>query len=183
MNEIETKRMITRAMSEGVVFFMDKRLQIRLAEENDIVRVHELIKLTVNVSWPSYYPQGAITYVIQNDFSPDKLRQKIAGSHFYVVIDAGGIIGCGGIKPLDDKPDESVIFTIFVAPNYQGRGIGNTIMKTLENDEYGKRAKRIEISSSLLAVPFYKKHGYEHKNGMLNYELGQFNMEKLLEGK
>ncbi|MCH5164760.1 MAG: GNAT family N-acetyltransferase, partial [Clostridiales bacterium] len=57
-------------------------------------------------------------------------------------------------------------FTIFVLPEYQGNGIGRKIIQTLEQDEYFLRAKRIEIPASITATPFYRKMGYDYKNGI-----------------
>jgi len=50
----------------------------------------------------------------------------------------------------------------------------------LENDEYAKRANRIEIHAAMSAIPFYRKLGYEHKNGQLIYAEGHFDMEKFI---
>ena len=58
------------------------------------------------------------------------------------------------------------MFTIFVLPEYQGKGIGRKIIETLEQDEYFLRAKRVEIPASITATPFYLKMGYTYKNGV-----------------
>lgn len=58
------------------------------------------------------------------------------------------------------------LFTIFVLPEYQGKGVGRAIIETLENDEYFLRAKRIEIPASVTGVPFYLKLGYDYKDGI-----------------
>jgi GNAT superfamily N-acetyltransferase len=58
------------------------------------------------------------------------------------------------------------LFTIFVLPEYQGKGIGREIIQTLEKDEYFLRAKRIEIPASITGTPFYRKMGYDYKNGI-----------------
>ena len=67
---------------------------------------------------------------------------------------------------LEIKIDESSLFTIFILPEYQGKGIGRKIIETLEKDEYFLRAKRIKVPASITAVPFYKKMGYSYKNGV-----------------
>ena len=36
----------------------------------------------------------------------------------------------------------------------------------MENDEYFLRSKRIEIPASITAVEFYRKFGYDYKNGV-----------------
>ena len=60
----------------------------------------------------------------------------------------------------------------------QGKGIGKQIIKTLEQDEYFVRAKRIEIPASLVALPFYVKMGYKHKNGELILDGDNIKLEK-----
>ena len=95
----------------------------------------------------------------------DEIKTKMDNGHFYVVKDNGKIIGCGGIATYWDSLTESWIHTIF---------------EFLENDEYAKRANRIEIHAAMSAIPFYRKLGYEHKNGQLIYAEGHFDMEKFI---
>ncbi len=58
------------------------------------------------------------------------------------------------------------MLTIFVLPKFHGQGIGSYIIDTLEADELFLRAERIEIPASITAVEFYRKKGYEYKNGI-----------------
>ncbi|MGN0314297.1 MAG: GNAT family N-acetyltransferase, partial [Fusicatenibacter sp.] len=44
--------------------------------------------------------------------------------------------------------------SIFVLPDYQGKGVGRKIVETMEADEYFRRAWRTEVGSSLAAVHF-----------------------------
>ncbi len=80
--------------------------------------------------------------------------------------DGTAIVGCGAIGPYWGKEDESSFFNIFVLPEYQGRGVGRKIIETLETDEYALRAKRIEIPASITACGFYRKLGYNFKDGV-----------------
>ena len=63
-------------------------------------------------------------------------------------------------------PTEDSLFTIFVLPEYQRKGVGRAIIEALESDEYFLRANRIEIPASITGVPFYTKMGYGFKNGI-----------------
>ena len=73
----------------------------------------------------------------------------------------------------------SILLSIFVLPEYQGKGIGKQIIQTLEQDEYFVRAKRIEIPASITAVEFYKKMGYDYKNGIAELDDEQlYRLEK-----
>lgn len=75
--------------------------------------------------------------------------------------------------------EESIILTVFVLPEYHGKGIGRNILHTLEQDKLFTRAKRVEIPASITACEFYRKFGYDFKNG--NKQLddeGHYRMEK-----
>ena len=150
---------------------------IEIVKENELEAVHEMIAKTVRTSFPKYYPKGSIEYVIES-LSVEALRQRANVSHFYVVKEFDKIIGCGAITGYFGSETESILLSIFVDPDFQGKGYGRKIIETLEADEFGLMAKRIEIPASMVAIPFYKKMGYEHKNGELNYDDGHFALEK-----
>ncbi len=96
-----------------------------------------------------------------------------------MVLDEELIIGTGSISSYWGSLTESILLTIFVAPEYHGKGIGRLIIQTLEEDELFKRAKRIEIPASITAVSFYEKMGYSFKdNQKLLDGDGHYRMEK-----
>lgn len=106
---------------------------------------------------------------IENDaakFTPEDVIQRASWTNFYVVCEQDKIIGCGAIGSYWGKEDESSLFNIFVLPQYQGKGVGRKIIETLKQDEYFNKAKRIEIPASITACEFYKKMGYDYKNGV-----------------
>jgi len=112
-------------------------------------------------------------------FTPEHVIHRAQWTHFYVFCEDEKILGCGAIGPYWDSETESSLFTIFVLPEYQGKGIGRLIIKTLEQDEYFLRAKRIEIPASITARDFYRKLGYDYKNGMDQVdEEGLYRLEK-----
>jgi len=152
-------------------------MEITLIQENEIEEVRDLIAKTARISLATHYPQKSIDGVISS-LNIEGLKKRISFTHFYVVKDNNKIIGCGAIGPYWDSETESSLFTIFVDPDYQGRGVGRKIINTLENDEFFLRAKRIEIPASIVAIPFYRKMGYEFKNGELIFEHGNIKLEK-----
>lgn len=76
------------------------------------------------------------------------------------------IVGVGSISSFWGSLTESILLTIFVLPEFHGQGIGSCIIDTLEHDELFLRAERIEIPASITAVEFYRKKGYDYKNGI-----------------
>ena len=99
----------------------------------------------------------------------------------YVICDGEKVVGTGTIAPFWGSVTESILLTIFVLPDYQGRGLGRLLIETLEADEYAKRASRIEIPASLTAVNFYRHLGYDYKNGVTEPEDGLlYRLEKFM---
>ena len=151
---------------------------VRKFEENDAIEVSNLIARTLRETNIKDY---SFEY-IENDvkkLTPECLFERSKWTHSYVICENNKIVGCGAIGPYWGKEDESSLFTIFVLPEYQGRNIGRTIIETLENDEFYLRAKRVEIPASITACQFYRKFGYNFKNGIDKVDDEQlFRLEK-----
>ena len=140
-------------------------ITIRRLEEKDAEKVSELIRTTISISNKKDYPEELMDQLIAIE-TPEHVLERASWTHFYVAEKDGAIIGCGAIGPYWGKEDESSLFTIFVNPECQGKGVGRLIVETLEKDEYFTRAKRIEIPASITGIPFYLKMGYNYKNGI-----------------
>jgi len=137
---------------------------IRRFKNIDAQETSKMIADTLRISNVKDYTPDMMEECVKS-LSADNLIKRAEWLHFYVVEEDSKIIGCGGIGPFWGKEDESSLYTIFVLPTEQKKGIGRLIINTLEKDEYFLRAKRVEIPSSITAVNFYKKFGYDHKPG------------------
>ena len=138
----------------------------------------EMIAYTLRVSnredYTSEYLEGIV-----NHYPPEFFRERAGDSHFYVLCDGERIVGCGGIGGYWGSMTESYVFSVFVHPDYQGRGLGKMIMDALESDEFFRRASRTELGASITAVGFYEKLGYAFKDGITTPdETGIIIMEK-----
>ncbi len=140
--------------------YMVRRFQTEDAEE-----VAVLIRKTLQISNVKDYSKESIDALVKMH-TPEHVLERASWTHFYVVCDVEIIIGCGAIGSYWGKEDESSLFTIFVMPEYQGKGVGRTIIETLEQDEFFLRAKRVEIPASITACEFYRRMGYDFKNGI-----------------
>lgn len=138
---------------------------IRRFCEDDAEKVSVMIICTLKTTNSKDYSEEAIN-ALEKVMQPSDISERAAWTHFYVVEDNDMIIGCGAIGPYWGSETESSLFTIFVMPEYQGKGIGRKIIETLEQDEYFLRAKRVEVPASITAVNFYRKLGYDYKNGV-----------------
>ena len=139
-------------------------MQIRRFEPADAQAVSELIATTLRVTNAKDYSKEEIESIVQR-MQPEDILRKARQTHFYVAESDGKLVGCGAIGPYWGRTDESSLFTIFVLPSQQGRGIGRRIVETLERDEFALRSNRIEVPASITGLPFYRKLGYTYKNG------------------
>ena len=133
---------------------------IRRFREDDAEKVSALIIHTLKISNSKDYSAENIS-VLEKQFHPAGVSERASWTHFYVAEEGDTIIGCGAIGPYWGSETESSLFTIFVLPECQGKGIGRKIIETLEQDEYFFRAKRVEVPASITGVGFYRKLGYE----------------------
>ena len=139
-------------------------MTIRRLKEQDARAVSELIITTIRISNTRDYAPELMEELIRTQ-TPEHVLERASWTHFYVAEEAGRIVGCGAIGPYWGKQDESSLFSIFVHPDLQGKGIGKAIVETLEQDEFALRARRIEIPASITGLPFYRKLGYDFKDG------------------
>ena len=152
-------------------------MEIQRIKEDEVEEVSSMIERTIRTCFINYYPQKDIERLVQS-LNAAAVKKRASWTHFYVIKEENKIVACGAIGPYWGSETESCLFTIFVDPNYQGKGYGRKIIETLENDELFARAKRIEIPASLFAIPFYKKMGYEYKNDVMVFDDGHFALEK-----
>lgn len=151
---------------------------VRRFAEKDAKEVSDLIIKTIRISNTKDYPVEMMEELTRR-MQPEDVLKRASWTHFYVVEENSAIVGCGAIGPYWDKTDESSLFTIFVLPEHQGRGIGKLIIETLEKDEYALRAKRIEIPASITGLEFYRRMGYDYKNNVsAPDEEGLYRLEK-----
>ncbi|MDD3242430.1 MAG: GNAT family N-acetyltransferase [Eubacteriales bacterium] len=112
-------------------------------------------------------------------YNADKVRSIASYAHTYVVCEGGTVVGTGSISSFWGSTTESILLTVFVLPEYHGKGVGRQIIETLEADELFLRARRVEIPASITACRFYEKMGYGYKDGVRQLdEEGHYRMEK-----
>lgn len=140
-------------------------LKIRKFKNEDAEEISKIIRrnfLEVNIR--DYGAEEM--HELANIYNSQKVLYIASYAHMYVACNNDTIVGCGAISSYWGKEDESILLTIFVLPELHGKGIGSKIIDTLENDEYFLRAKRIEIPASITGCEFYRKMGYDFKNGI-----------------
>ena len=156
---------------------MKEKITIRRFVESDVQAIQNIIHRGLREINGKDYPAKLIEEYCAY-FTLEKIKSQANSAHMYVAVSEEKIVGTGSITPYWGSEKESILLTIYVLPEYIGKGVGTAIIRTLEKDEYFLRANRIEIPSSITAVKFYEKMGYAPKNGTIPDAEGIVPMEK-----
>ncbi|MBQ8535342.1 MAG: GNAT family N-acetyltransferase [Bacilli bacterium] len=155
-----------------------ENIEVRRYVDGDESAICEVVKKAVLSENIKDYPKTAIEHLVESH-NEELIKRRAKNFHVYVLTDKDKIIGVGMIGPYWDSLTESSFFTIFLDPQYKGKGLGRKIIETLESDEYFKRADRVEIPASITAVEFYRHFGYGFKKlGHIVDNEGIYRMEK-----
>lgn len=146
-------------------------MQIRRMIPEDAEAVSKMIRRTIAISNGPDYSKAQMEKLLAAQ-SPELLLERSQQGHTYVVLLDGEIVGCGTIAPIWESETESILLTVYVMPECQRRGIGKYIIASLEHDEYGRGAERIEVPSSVYALEFFLARGYNFKGGKKKLEDG-----------
>ncbi len=153
--------------------------EIRRFEEADAEAVSEIVRR-------NFLEVNSLDYGLAEmekkakDYGPERVLRVAGFANTYVATMEKKVAACGAISSFWDSLDESILLMIFVLPELHGKGIGKAIIQALEEDELFLRAKRIEIPASITACEFYRRLGYDYKNGIKELdEEGHYRMEKV----
>ena len=148
-----------------LVDYVKSCIRVRRFEEEDADEVSKLIvRNFLEVNSKDY--GIAVMEKLAKVYDSGKVLNIANYAHMYVFEWNGKIVGTGSISSFWGSKTESILLTIFVLPEFHGKGIGRKIINTLEQDEFFVRATRIEIPASITATEFYRKFGYDYKNGV-----------------
>jgi N-acetylglutamate synthase-like GNAT family acetyltransferase len=148
---------------------------LRLAHEQDIPALENLIPLSVRSLQLAYYSSAQIEAALGAIFGVD--RQLISDRTYFVVEEKNQIVGCGGWSRrkamfggdreragedalLNPENDPAPIRAFFVHPNWARRGIGRSILASCEEAirEWGFQSA--ELVATLTGEPLYAAFNY-----------------------
>ena len=147
----------------------------RLATGADIPELELLIPLSVRSLQAAHYSAAQMEAALGPVFGVD--RQLIRDGTYFVVEDAGRIIGCGGWSKrktlyggdrnragedaeLNPQMDPARIRAFFTHPDWTRRGIGRSILVHCEAAAIKAGFRHAELVATLTGEPLYARFGY-----------------------
>lgn len=147
---------------------------IRAATESDIPAITQLMRAAIESLQKGFLSDDEI------EASKDIMgldTQIIADRTYFVVEDAGEIVGCGGWSRrktlfggdhsagrdagvLDPATDAAKIRAMYTHPAHVRRGVGRLVLETCEKAAASEGFRRAEMGATLAGVPLYETCGY-----------------------
>jgi len=147
----------------------------RIATDADIPALETLIPLSVRALQAAHYSPAQMDAALGPVFGVD--RQLIRDATYFVVKNAGRIVGCGGWSkrktlyggdrdrvgedaPLNPRVDAARIRAFFVHPDWARLGIGRSILLHCEEAAIGAGFQHVELVATLTGEALYARFGY-----------------------
>ena len=133
-------------------------IRIRNATQDDIEPFKEVIKSSILVLCKDFYTPDQIKALL-GQFPDFDLYAKWIDERVLIVAENNGVV----IGFAQYTPELALIEAVHVEPSMARSGIGNMLVNAIEKVAMSQGASKISLESSLNAVEFYKKCGYQRK--------------------
>lgn len=131
---------------------MSTNMEFKLAKNQDMEQVYELVQETIKTVYPRYYLKEIVEMFCEYHSRKNILRD-IEDLNTYILLENNKIIGTGTKK-------ENHITRVYVSPEFQKRGYGTFIMQQLE-ETIKEQYDYADIDASLPACNLYMHLGYQ----------------------
>lgn len=136
--------------------------ELRRYRSGDEEALSRLLRRTLTEVNARFCPAAEMDWLYHR-YTPEGVAAIAKQGHMYVMTQDNTIIGTG--TTLLTGESECEIIAAFLLPEYIGRGLGRQLFDALERDELAANARRIWLTSSVNALDFYEKRGYEYVYG------------------
>ena len=153
---------------------------VRRFREEDAQAVSDLVRASLLISCGKDYPPEPLEAFAATQ-TPAAMVRRGQTTRFYVAEEGGTPVGCAAVGRSTEVPGESCVYSFYVLPECQGRGIGRRLMEALEEDPDFRAARRVILHASRTALGFYRKMGFGFEGGDDRPDAdGLYRMEMLL---
>lgn len=130
---------------------------VRPATHEDRAVLADLHTATVEAFGPDGYDAEQVEeWAGADERSPTDYTVDAAGEHFTVAVRDGAVAGFGHLVL-----DAGEVHAVYVHPDHARHGVGSALLVELEGYARGRGHTELALQSSLNAVGFYERAGYE----------------------
>lgn len=164
-----------------VAYITWSSMAIEEFKDHQAEEVSELIRQDLLEIISKDYPQDYLASLLDH-FTPANIRATSKTQHIFVAVEDGRILGTASLANYGSQAKPKFYGTsVFVALEFQRRGVGKQLMKKVETKAKELGAEMVTIRAAVGARDFYRKLGYKYQNHKeLPDEKGNYIMEKLL---
>ena len=131
----------------------ETQLTIRAARPSDCDVISAVIADAVHhANTARYLPEEIVAYLART-YSPSHIVERLREREVFVAVLDGRVIGTAGLK-------NDAVRSVFVICEHQGRGIGQALMRHIEELARSRDIRRLTIPASAAGRPFYQSLGY-----------------------
>ncbi len=128
-------------------------MRIRSYVNGDARKISNVIRRCLKEVNSKDYSKRTIAN-LYNFFTPSQIVRNSKDRIIFVAAEGDKIIGTASLKG-------NTIYTVFVNPDFHGRGIGSKLMSKVEVVARQSGYRKLQVPSSITSVEFYKKLGYK----------------------
>ncbi len=114
--------------------------------------IHHVMQTTISAVYPKYYPAEVVDFFLRLH-SREHTQEGVESGNRGVLLVDGKVVGVG-------CADGNHITSVYVLPEYQGRGYGSHILDCLE-ERIARDHDTAMLDASLPAVMLYEHRGYK----------------------
>ena len=122
-----------------------------LAKIEDLQNVYNVVQHTIRTIYPKYYPAEVVVFFSEHH-SMEAIAKDIENGHVSVLKIDENIVATGSFA-------DNHITRVYVLPEYQKKGYGTFIMKTIES-QISEKYDKAYLDASLPAAALYEKLGF-----------------------
>ncbi len=131
------------------------RLSIRRARRGDAEAMSQLIVRTIEETNSKDYEPSAIL-ALKANFSVPEIERRLRERLVQLAMMDDALVGTASLSLPNAR-----VHSVFVDPSRQGLGIGAALIGAVERLARRRGLERLVLASSLTAIGFYRKLGYE----------------------
>ncbi|MCR2821273.1 GNAT family N-acetyltransferase [Lederbergia panacisoli] len=134
---------------------------IRKMTKEDILQVQIVAKTSWNHTYKNIIPIEVQENFLRSAYGDEMMRQRLEHSIMYVAEVDGEIVGFANYSHVQEG-GKVELYAIYLYPDYQGKGIGTSLLKTGMNNLENVKEIYINVEkNNKIGKTFYTSKGFE----------------------